>query len=86
MTTEDPQRGAALERIKQKKAFQKNLFSYLAINAFLIVIWAVSGAGFFWPVFALAGWGMGLAFHGYSAYGRKPVTEAEIQREMDRGD
>jgi hypothetical protein len=29
----------------------------------LILIWAVTGAGFFWPFFAIFGWGFGSGFH-----------------------
>jgi hypothetical protein len=34
---------------------------YLVINAMLIVIWAVTGAGYFWPIWPMLGWGAGLA-------------------------
>ena len=33
----------------------------------------------------MAGWGIGLALHGWGVYGERPITEAEIQREMERG-
>jgi hypothetical protein len=36
---------------------------YLLVNAFLILIWAVTGAGFFWPIFPLVGWGVGVALN-----------------------
>jgi hypothetical protein len=34
---------------------------YLLVNALLIAIWAVTGAGYFWPIFPLVGWGIGVA-------------------------
>jgi len=34
---------------------------YLVINAMLIVIWAITGAGYFWPIWPILGWGAGLA-------------------------
>jgi len=34
---------------------------YLVINAMLIVIWALTGAGYFWPIWPILGWGAGLA-------------------------
>ena len=33
---------------------------YLAVNLLLIVIWAATGAGYFWPIWPLLGWGVGL--------------------------
>ena len=33
---------------------------FLAVNLLLIAIWAVTGAGYFWPVWPLLGWGAGL--------------------------
>ena len=45
-------------------------------------IWIVTGAEFFWPVFPLLGWGIGLGFHAGHVPGREP-TERQIQREME---
>ena len=39
-------------------------FAYVVINAFLIGVWAVTGAGYFWPGWVLAGWGVGLFAQG----------------------
>ena len=33
---------------------------YLLVNLMLIAIWAATGAGYFWPIWPLLGWGMGL--------------------------
>jgi hypothetical protein len=47
-----PDRGyQAIARLKQKRDFGAHLLVYLLVNAFLIAIWAFTGAGFFWPVF-----------------------------------
>jgi len=81
----DKQREAAIERLKAKRAFQANLVSFVLVNALLIGIWAVSGGGFFWPVFVLLGWGFGLAMHAWQVYGKKGITEDDVQREMRRG-
>ncbi|MEA2179215.1 MAG: hypothetical protein QOG77_2512, partial [Solirubrobacteraceae bacterium] len=34
--------------------------SYLAVMALLVVIWAVTGADYFWPVWPALGWGIAL--------------------------
>jgi hypothetical protein len=81
----DHQREAAIDRLKAKRAFQANVVSFLVITAFLIGIWAVAGAGFFWPVFVILGWGFGLVMHGWQVYGNHGITEDDVRREMERG-
>ncbi len=47
--------------------------------------WAVTGAGFFWPVFPIFGWGIGLVAHWWTVYGIDDVRrEAEVQKEIRR--
>jgi Domain of unknown function (DUF1707)/2TM domain len=46
--------------LMQRSGFRSHLFVYLAVNAGLVAIWALSGMGYFWPVWPLAGWGVGL--------------------------
>ena len=76
-------RERALERIKKKREFGAHLLSFVLVNGFLIVMWAtVAGGGFFWPMFPIAGWGIGLIFHAWDVYKAEP-TEAEINREME---
>ncbi|CAA9496734.1 MAG: hypothetical protein AVDCRST_MAG17-1033 [uncultured Solirubrobacterales bacterium] len=36
------------------------LAAYLAVNLILIAIWALTGADYFWPIWPLLGWGIGL--------------------------
>jgi hypothetical protein len=36
------------------------LAAFVAVNLMLIVIWAATGAGYFWPIWPLLGWGIGL--------------------------
>jgi hypothetical protein len=44
----------------ERSDFRSHLFAYLAVNAGLVVIWALTGMGYFWPVWPLLGWGVGL--------------------------
>jgi hypothetical protein len=71
-------------RLVRKRKFRGDLVAYLVINAFLVVIWAMSGFGYFWPGWVLAGWGVLLVLDGWDAYFRRDLTEADIQREMHR--
>jgi hypothetical protein len=80
--TDEALREKALKRIKDKRDFATHVVTYVVINALIILIWAfVAGGGFFWPMFPIAGWGIGLFFHGLEVYRGEP-TEAEINREI----
>jgi hypothetical protein len=82
--TEDDLREQAIQRLKKKRDFRSHVFIYVAVNAMLVVIWAVTGSGFFWPIFPIIGWGIAVAANAWDVYGRKPITEDEIRREADR--
>lgn len=73
----------ALNRLKKKRDFATHVMIYLTVNAFLVAIWAISGAGYFWPIFPILGWGIGIVANAWDVYRREP-TESEISREMDR--
>lgn len=44
--------------------FKTHLTFYALVNVLLIGIWAASGAGYFWPVWPILGWGIAVAAHG----------------------
>ncbi len=82
--TEQEIRNQAIERLKKKRDFKTHVLMYVTVNAFLVVIWAISDSGFFWPIFPILGWGIGVIANAWDVYGRKPISEEEIRREVDR--
>lgn len=74
----------ARARVLKKRKILSDLVAYVVINAFLVGVWAVAGFGYFWPGWVLAGWGVLLLLDVWDAYVRRDVTEADIQREMDK--
>jgi hypothetical protein len=82
--TEAELREQAVQSLKKKRDFRTHVVMYVIVNAFLIGIWAISGAGYFWPAFVLGGWGIGLVGNAWDVYGRKPISESEIAREAER--
>lgn len=78
-------RAAAIRRLKNKRAFWLHLVVYLVVNAFLIFVWAVTSRSYFWPIWTIGPWGIGLVMHGWNAFFQRPITEADIQEEMRRG-
>jgi hypothetical protein len=79
----DDLRQRAVKRLEDRRGLTADLLAYVMVNAFLIVIWAVTSSGFFWPIFPLFGWGIGLAFHVWGVLS-PPPTEERIRAEMDR--
>lgn len=60
------------ERVEKMKEFYTNLVSYLAVNTFLIFLNYYTGWDHKWFVYPLIGWGIGLLFHYFEAFGYNP--------------
>jgi hypothetical protein len=77
-------RQQAIERLEKRSEFWGHLAVYLVVNALIVTVWfLVADGGFFWPLFPLFGWGIGLFFHAVDVF-RRPYSEERIRREMDR--
>jgi 2TM domain len=74
----------ARKRIERKRKLRGDLVAYVVVNSFLVVAWAITGAGYFWPAWFLAGWGVLLLLDLWSFYFGKPLTEADIDRELGK--
>jgi len=82
--TEERLREAALKRLKKRRDFRGHLVTYVVINAFLVVIWYFTGRVYFWPMWVMIGWGIGLVFNAWDVYGRREISDADVQAEMDK--
>jgi uncharacterized protein YjiS (DUF1127 family) len=84
----DDLRAEAVRRLERKREFHIHLSAFLAVNALLWLAWGVvyaaTGFWFPWVLFPFAGWGIGLGFHAWEAYGRRPFTREQIEREAAR--
>ena len=73
---------------KKRASFRQHLITYLIINAFFWAIWLLSGGrsygrhGLPWPVWPALGWGVGLVFHYFGAYGND--ASENIEREYQK--
>jgi hypothetical protein len=75
----------AIGQLRKKRDFQAHLLAYVTVNALLIAVWFVTmSGGFFWPVFPMFGWGIGLAFHAWDTFAPATPSEDKIQREIAR--
>lgn len=84
MTAPEDLRGAAIKRLGARREFRLHLTVYVLVNTLLIVIWAATGAGYFWPIWPIAGWGIGLASHGLTLRLQRPFSEDDIEAELRR--
>ena len=77
--TDDDIRKMAKTRVE----FRQHLASYVVVNVFLAAIWWFTGRGDYWPIWVHLGWGVGLAFNAYHAYGEAGGPGA-IAREEEK--
>jgi hypothetical protein len=86
-TTPDALREQALQRLKKRRDFKAHLFVYALVNTVIWGIWFVVAANSHswwpWPVFLTLFWGIGVVMNAWDVYLRKPITEEELQREVD---
>jgi hypothetical protein len=82
--SEDALRQQAVVGLKKKRDFTMHVGVYALVNALLVAIWAMTGSDFFWPIFPILGWGIGLAANAWDVYGRRPISEQDIEQEMSR--
>jgi hypothetical protein len=54
------------EHVRKLRRFYTDALIYAVVNIGLILIWAISGGGYFWPIWVIIGWGIGLGVHAFS--------------------
>ncbi|WIM92916.1 2TM domain-containing protein [Actinoplanes oblitus] len=75
----------ARDRLRKRRELGTHALAYLLFNSFLVVVWLLTTPeGFFWPVFPIFGWGIGLAFHAWDVLIGSEPSEDAIRAEMDR--
>ena len=83
--TEDERlRERAIVRLKKKRDFRGHVLVYVLVNTFLVVIWWLTGAHFFWPIFPILGWGIGVVMNAWDVYRSDELLDEQIRREMER--
>jgi hypothetical protein len=84
-TQTDDLRERALRRLKKRRDFHAHLLVYALVNSSIVAIWALtSDGGFFWPIFLIAAWGIGVIMNAWDVYRGDEFGESQIRREMDR--
>jgi len=82
---EEPKlREQAIARLKQKAGFARDVVAYVLVNSLVVGTWALTGRGFFWPVFLMGAWGIGVVFHAWDTFRHQAFSERQIRREIER--
>ncbi len=86
--TDSEIRAFALRQIKKKQGFRTYLYVYAAVTLIVVGVWFFTSPGsYFWPQWAIFGMGIAAVFIGLDAYGifgPKPISEADIDAEVER--
>jgi hypothetical protein len=77
-------RQQAFEQLKKRRDFLGHLVVYVVVNGAVWVIWLLTGSGYPWPAWVTGAWAIGLLLNAWDVFGRRPITEAEIRREIER--
>ena len=84
--SEEEIRKIATERVKAKKGFFSHLTAYILVNLMLIAIWYFTGTKYFWPMWVLLFWGIGLIVNAITVFARRDTgwEKREVEKEIAR--
>jgi len=77
----------AKERVEEIKGFYIHLITYILVNAVLVVVNLLTSPEYYWFIWPLMGWGVGLVIHAISVFGGllgKSWEERKIKEIMDK--
>lgn len=86
----DPVADPALQALARKRlaalhAWRRHVGVYAAVMGLLVAIWLLTDPfGYFWPVWPMLGWGLGLVLHRLSIDGDRPPSQEEVDAEARR--
>jgi len=84
--SEEEIREIAMQRVRAKKGFYSHLTAYILVNLMLIAIWYFTGAHYFWPMWVLLFWGIGVIVNGVTVFTRRDLgwEKREIEKEVEK--
>ena len=72
----------ARTRVKLRKKFYAHVLSWVCMSVFFIMINLLT-ADYFWAIFPILGWGIGVAFHGIRVFSDE-WEDNEIEKELEK--
>jgi class 3 adenylate cyclase len=89
LTADLPAAGAAPAQPRRRSGLETSVrihaTIFLLVNLMLIGIWAASGGGYFWPIWPLLGWGIGLGCHAAPLLAHRGRPPALPEGDASRG-
>src|SRR5262245_17286837 len=83
--TERDVREVATKRLQKRRALTGHALVYVLVNTACVVIWLMTGhEGFFWPIFVMVFWGIGLVMNAWDVFFAQEITDEDIDREIAR--
>lgn len=75
----------AARRADMKLAFRSHLLAYVIVNAGLVLINLTTSPGYFWAIWPIIGWGIGLVAHGVTVYmDGEGMRDRMVQQELEK--
>ncbi len=72
----------AQRNVKNRKHFLRHVFAWVIMSVFFILL-NLSTSDYFWAIFPILGWGIGVAFHGIQVFSDE-WENVEIEKEFER--
>ena len=72
---------------RRRASFKRSLLVYCMVNIFLIGVWYFTSGRhtYFWPIWPILGWGIGIGFQYAAAYhGNSPFSVEEEYEKLKR--
>ena len=70
----------AFAYVRNVKGFYIHSAQYVVVNILLVAINLFTSPHYFWAIFPILGWGLGLLFHGLRVFDRIPLLTGDWER------
>jgi len=83
MNTEQQKDEKLWRMAKARVEFRSSFISYFIVNAFFVAVWFFSSGpeSYFWPIWCMMGWGIGIAYQYFHAFHGNKITSTEQEYE-----
>jgi 2TM domain len=70
------------QQLQARRDFWSHAFVYAVSNTAIVLICAITASGYFWPMWLIGIWGVGLIMHAWDVFVRKAVTEDDVDQAL----